>query len=166
MFKSFNPKKILHIIRHGKALQDYRQISDIDRPLVEKGILNNITMATRLKKKNAIPELIISSPAARALHTAHIFARVWGYPSARIRVNDDLYMQGEDAILDALYALSDDIRSVAVVAHNPDLTYLADYFVRGMTDSLPTSGVVSVYFDTDQWNLIHHAAAKSDQINL
>ncbi|MDR2040640.1 MAG: histidine phosphatase family protein [Bacteroidales bacterium] len=149
--------KILHIVRHGKALQDYREISDIDRPLVEKGILNNLIVAKRLKNRCSIPDLIISSPAARALHTALIFARILKYPSERVKINDSLYMQGEDAALDILYELPDDIKDVMLVAHNPDMSYLASMFTRPVIESLPTSGIVSVCFDTHQWNKIHSA---------
>ena len=154
--------KILHIVRHGKALQDYRSIADIDRPLVEKGILNNITAANRLKNKYSAPDVIISSPAARALHTAHIFARVWGYPSEKVSVNDALYMLGEDAALDILYELPDNISSVMIVAHNPDMTFLAEIFTK--TNSLPTSGIVSVRFDTAHWWAICGAVVSAETI--
>ncbi len=148
--------KTLHIVRHGKALQDYQSISDIDRPLVEKGICNNIAIATRIKEKFDTPELIISSPAARTLHTAHIFARVLNYPSGKVQVDDALYMNGEDAALDILYGLPDHIHSVMLVGHNPDFSYLANMFIRPITRSLPTSGVASIFFDATEWKDILH----------
>jgi phosphohistidine phosphatase len=146
-----NNTRILHIVRHGKALQDYRAIEDIDRPLTEKGVTNTVMMANRLNKKYTVPCLIVSSPAARALHTAHIFARVFRYPSDRVQVNDALYMGGENAALDILYALPCSISEVMIVAHNPDMTLLADIFIRPMTLPLPVSGVASVRFAAGEW---------------
>ncbi len=157
MSSSTRTYKILHIVRHGKALQDYQSIDDIDRPLIEKGILYSITAANQLRKKYSVPDLIISSPAARALHTAHIFARILGYPSEKVSVNDALYLHGEDAALDILYALPDQITDVMIVAHNPDMTYLSDMFIRPRINILPTSSVVSVRFDTDRWSALHDA---------
>ena len=155
--------KILHIVRHGKALQDYNSISDIDRPLVEKGIVKSIMMAKRVKDTYPIPDLIISSPAARALHTAHIFARIFGYSSANVLVEDALYMNGEDIILNFLEGLSDEIGSVALVAHNPDLSYLSGLFLPSVT-CLPTSGVVSLRLETEHWSTIRNAVASGNQM--
>ena len=142
--------KTLHIVRHGKALQDYLRIDDIDRPLIEKGIHNNIAVATRLVDKYAIPDIIISSPAARALHTAHIFARVMGFPPEKVTAYEKLYFKGEEA-LEILCEISDEIESAMIVGHNPDVTYLAGSFTRSLTDSLPTSGVATIRFETEQW---------------
>ncbi|MDR1864863.1 MAG: histidine phosphatase family protein [Bacteroidales bacterium] len=150
-------EKILLIVRHGKALQDYRQIADIDRPLTERGILNNFSVARRLQMQESAPCLIVSSPAARALHTAHIFARVLGYPACRVQVDEDLYMHGYDAALSVLSALPQDVRSVMLVAHNPDMSCLANTFIPQASLSLPTSCVVSVRLDIPQWELLDQA---------
>lgn len=148
-------QKFIHIVRHGKALQEYKVIADIDRPLVEAGIYNSIVMANRFKTNYVLPELIISSPAARALHTAHIFARILKYPSKDVQVADALYMHGKNAALDILYGLSNNIHSVMLVAHNPDFTDLANEFIRPMIDSIPTSGIVTVCCETGKWEQIH-----------
>jgi phosphohistidine phosphatase len=155
------PKKVktLHIVRHGKALQDYRAIGDIDRPLTEKGIRNSIAMAARLAGKYAVPDLIVSSPAARALHTAHIFARTWDYPPERVKVDGALYLDGEKTALEILLGLSGEISSVMIAGHNPDVSYLANMFIRPLINSLPTSGVATIRFDTPEWSGIYGTVA-------
>ena len=158
------PTKILHIVRHGKALQDYRFIHDYDRPLIEKGIVNNEAVAKRLHAQYATPDLIISSHAARALQTAHIFARVMGYPHDRIQVNEKLYLEGEETIRDLIECLPNEVESVMIVGHNPDLTYLAHIFARQMIDSIPTSGAVTICFETDKWNEIGEAKTNTGWI--
>ena len=40
-----------------------------------------------------------------------------------------------------------------VVGHNPGLTDFANFLVPGLTNNLPTSGVVSVQFKGDDWSL-------------
>ncbi|MCK5170441.1 MAG: histidine phosphatase family protein, partial [Bacteroidales bacterium] len=74
-----NSFKYLYIVRHGKSIQDYGNISDIDRPLKERGINDGYKMAERLLVQNKIPEKIISSSAVRALHSATIFARTLNF---------------------------------------------------------------------------------------
>jgi len=146
--------KTVHIVRHGKALQDYRYISDYDRPLIEKGIMNNEEAAQRLYANYPTPDLIISSHAARALHTAHIFARVMAYPHNRVQVNENLYMGGENEAHNILKNLPDDIESVMIVGHNPDVTCLAYKYAKKNIGPVPTSGVVTIRFETDKWKEI------------
>ena len=152
--------KILHIVRHGKALQDYQYIQDVDRPLIEKGILNNINVATQLRTQYPAPGLIISSHAARALHTAHIFAGVMGYPHAQVQVNENLYSDGESETYRILKQLPDELDSVMIVGHNPDLTSVA-YRLGECRRSLPTSGVVTIRFETELWKGVGKAKVKS-----
>ena len=151
--------KTLHIVRHGKALQDYRSIRDYDRPLIEKGIVNNIAIARQLHAKYTTPGLIISSFAARALHTAHIFAQEMSYPHVLVQVNENLYLDGEREIESILESLPDEIESVMIVGHNPDVTYVANtYSLQGIS-SIPTSGVVTIRFDVGCWSEIDKTKA-------
>ena len=147
-------KKILHIVRHGKALQEYYDIGDYDRPLIEKGIVKSEAAANQLLEKHDAPDLIISSHAARALHTAHIFARVMNYPHAKVQVNENLYLEGEDVMLGILKNLPDEVESVMMVGHNPDMTYLASICAKKHVAALPTSGVATIVFGTDKWSKI------------
>ena len=142
--------KTLHIVRHGKALQDFENIHDDDRPLIVKGILNNIAVAKKFVAKYPIPDLIISSYAARALQTAHIFARIMHYPHEKVQANEELYLHGEKEIYNILEHLSDEIESVMIVGHNPDLTYVANRFSARISE-ISTSGVVTIRFATNHW---------------
>jgi phosphohistidine phosphatase len=149
--------KTLHIVRHGKALQDYLYIADYDRPLIEKGILNNVEKAKQLLENYSVPDLIVSSYAARALHTAHIFAQVMGYPHERVRVNERLYSDGETEMHKILKNLPDEIASVMIVGHNPDVTFVANTYTGRSIDSITTSGIVSIRFNTNRWHEIDKA---------
>ncbi|MDR1171474.1 MAG: histidine phosphatase family protein [Bacteroidales bacterium] len=154
------PVRILHVVRHGKALPDDRSIRDDDRPLLEKGIVNSVAAARRLHAQYAAPGLIISSHAARALHTAHIFARVMGYPHGRVQVNEKLYADGENEAYRILESLPDDLESVMIVGHNPDVTYVAGTCAGQNISSIPASGIVTVRFEADRWREIEKAKTK------
>ena len=153
------PGKTLHIVRHGKALQDAYHIDDYDRPLTEKGVLNSILVAKRFISQYAVPDMITTSHAARAMHTAHIFAREMNYPHDCLYVDEDLYFKGTDVIYSALEDLPENINSVMIVGHNPDLTYLANKF-GAQINEISTSGVVTVCFDTDDWSKIDSASTR------
>ena len=64
--------KTLYLIRHAKSSWDDSTLTDFERPLNERGINDAPKMGKLLKEKNIIPELLISSPANRAISTAKI----------------------------------------------------------------------------------------------
>ena len=47
-----------------------------------------------------------------------------------------------------------------IIAHNPTLTDFVNEFVNPLIDNLPTTGAVSVSFDTDSWADIVNAKFK------
>ena len=151
--------KTLHIVRHGKALRD-PEIQDDDRPLTVKGILNNISVAKKLLEQYPAPELIISSYATRALHTAHIIARETGYPHEKVQANEELYLYGNKESASILENMPDDINSLMIVGHNPDMTYVANWYAARI-DEIPTSSVVTVTFEVNKWSEIDKSNAKS-----
>jgi phosphohistidine phosphatase len=147
--------KKLFIVRHGKSSWDY-DVEDIDRVLKERGINDAHTMSERLLKAKENPQLIISSHANRALHTALIFARTLSYPFDKIMINNIIYDGGYDDILEMIKELDDDIPSAMVFGHNPMSTDLANVFLKEKLDKLPTVGIASIDFKTDRWKKISH----------
>ena len=144
-------RKTLHIVRHAKSNWDYDNISDIDRPLKLKGIKNAYEMARRIKIRNALPELMITSPANRAIHTAIIFARVFELPLSKIIIEENLYATEEDSVMDIIKKTDNSVKSLMIFGHNPELTYFANIFVKNTIDNISTAGIVSLVFDIENW---------------
>ena len=67
--------KKLYIIRHAKSSWSDMSLDDFDRPLNKRGKANAPVMGTRFKNKGVKPDIIISSPAKRAISTAKIIAK-------------------------------------------------------------------------------------------
>ena len=146
--------KHLYIVRHGKSDRDFVDVPDYDRPLKERGIVDSYKMASVLVQKKVSPQLFISSPAIRALHTATIFARIFKYPLKKIIVNETLYMSSENKYLEIIKDTDDSIDSLMIFGHNPSFTDLANYFLHNKIEEIPTSGVVGVKFENDSWKNI------------
>lgn len=146
--------KILYIVRHAKSLWDDDDIDDIDRPIKAKGIRKAYETAGELKKNRQIPEIIISSPAIRALHTALIFARVLEIPTGKIEINDMLYSASANLIINLVRNLNDKHHSAMIFGHNPEFTEIANYFIKPPVDNIPTSGVVELRFIAAEWKTI------------
>lgn len=110
-------------------------------------------MGQRIAGHGIRPSQIIASPAVRAWSTARIIAREISYPVEFLQKEDHLYLASLTALLDTIVAQDDGFNDLMVVGHNPGLTELANYLVPGITNNLPTAGVVSVQLDTDTWSL-------------
>ncbi|NBC81914.1 MAG: histidine phosphatase family protein [Bacteroidetes bacterium] len=146
--------KILHIVRHGKSTWDYEEVVDIDRPLKERGINDAHKMAERLKQAYAKPQWIITSPASRALHTAAIFARELEISFDNIRIKPIIYNAGEEDIFKLIYDTDNAINHMILFGHNPTFTVFANLFYPEYIHNMPTSGIVSLTFETDKWKTI------------
>lgn len=151
--------KTLYIVRHAKSSWDHPGLGDDERPLLQKGVKRTLKIARFLKEKNVLPDLLIASFAVRAHETARIIANFIGYPEDKILVTTKLYHASADGIYDELFSLSDASKSVMLFGHNPTFTSFANHFLDDKIAWLPTSGVVSITFETDKWtdiSLAHH----------
>ncbi|MGE0090787.1 MAG: histidine phosphatase family protein [Bacteroidales bacterium] len=146
--------KHLYIVRHGKSDRDFIDVPDFDRPLKERGIIDSYKMASVLLQKKITPQLFITSPAIRALHTATIFARTFKFPLINMNINEDLYMSSESKYLEIIKDTDNSIDSMMIFGHNPSFTDLANYFLHDKIEELPTSGVVGIKFENDSWKNI------------
>lgn len=146
--------KQLIIVRHGKSSWKYESIADIDRHLKEKGIHDVYAMASRLKEAEIYPDLIMSSEAPRALHTALIFARTLDYPTSKIKLKEIFYHGSDHDVLEAIRKVPDDADSIMIFGHNPTFTDLANHFLQEELDKLPTSGMAGIEFNSESWENI------------
>jgi phosphohistidine phosphatase len=146
--------KTLVIVRHGKSTWDYAGITDFDRPLKETGINNTITLSAKLKEKNILPDLILSSPANRALHTAMIISRELKYTYSNIDIVPNLYNNSEEEVNDFIKETADSVNSLFIFGHNPTFTFLSNLYLSNKIDNLPTSGAVILTFNSLTWNEI------------
>jgi phosphohistidine phosphatase len=146
--------KRLYIVRHGKSTWDLEGIKDIDRPLKERGINDAHKMADFLDQNLDKPELIISSNAIRALHSAVIFHRVLGLPASTLTIDPDLYHADTGEILDVIYPVDDTIDRLMIFGHNPGFTDFVNYLSNLNLMNLPTTGLVTLDFEIDSWTEI------------
>ena len=146
--------KKLIIVRHGKSSWGYENVVDIDRPLKNRGIRNSYEMAARVLDANHVPDIIISSPAIRALHTAIIFLRVLKVPLDKLYVDELFYHAREQELLEKIKSTGKEIDTLMIFGHNPAFTSLANKFAKVEIDNIPTTGVVILNFEIDSWGEI------------
>jgi len=145
--------KTLTLLRHAKSSWDTPGLADKERPLNERGFRDAPAMAMRLQEAAIRPSLILSSPAVRAWETAKVVAQQISYPLEFLQREADLYLASRRTLMEVISRQDNGFNSMLVVAHNPGLTDLANYLVAGLTDNLPTSGIVSINLASDEWDL-------------
>ena len=144
--------KELVLVRHAKSDWTKETIHDIDRPLGERGYEDAYLLSKWFKDEMGLPDLIISSPATRALNTAFIFARTFGFKEKDVLIDDTLYESFVKSYLKSISQTSNKINRVMVFGHNPMLTELANELNKDILfDNVPTCGIVKIGFEFNDW---------------
>lgn len=143
----------LTLVRHAKADTSLPGQQDWDRVLDRRGQQDAPEMARRLRSRKLKPDLILSSPAVRALSTASIMARELKVPADRIAQDERLYLADPKRILEVVHELGGAAKHVMVLAHNPGITDCANKLSSGdQIDTLPTCGTFTACFAVDDWS--------------
>lgn len=150
----FFAMKNLFLLRHAKSSWANPGQDDFDRPLNDRGKKNIPLMGAVLKNLFIIPDLIISSPAVRAISTSKKMATEIGYDTQHIIIDLRIYEANVKDLLEVVNGISNDYNDVFLVGHNPGFTRFANYLCDAGIDNIPTCGIVQINFELDNWNMI------------
>jgi phosphohistidine phosphatase len=143
--------KRLILFRHAKSSWKHDHLRDFERPLNSRGKRDAPMMGKRLAEMHLKPDLIVASPAKRALKTATLVAGQLDYDSAAIVKEPDIYDAGPDDLYSVTAELKNKFTSVMLIGHNPGLTDFANGLCGAVIDNIPTCGVVCIDFLCDSW---------------
>ncbi len=151
--------KRLILVRHGKSSWEY-SVSDKDRPLSERGINDALLVSNKFNGQGMGLDAVFSSPANRALHTSMIFLRQLYHPFDRFQVAAQLYDFSGDDVLQFVTELDNGLETVMVFGHNHAFTHIANSLGNTYIENVPTSGLVQLEFDTDNWATVTKGITK------
>jgi phosphohistidine phosphatase len=151
--------KNLILIRHAKSSWE-APLKDIDRPLEQKGIKDAHLVAANCIKYIPSVFVMCSSTAKRASETALIFAQTILYPVESIIFKDELYTFDENQLEKVIKSCSNVFENVILFGHNAAITNFVNKFGDIFIDNVPTSGFVSLEFETDNWEKISKGKTK------
>lgn len=153
----------LLLLRHGKSDWD-TDTSDFERPLKKRGKKGALCAGRWLSNHELVPDLVISSPAARAIRTARVACKVMGLKRSRILTDDHVYLASTEELIDVLRDCPEKAR-IMLVGHNPGLEELLLYLVGGdlvVPDDgklLPTASI-AVLKMPDSWRKLGKGCAR------
>lgn len=152
--------KTLYLMRHAKSSWSFDDLSDQQRPLNDRGRDDAPLMGQALAKRNTKLDLLVSSPAVRALSTAALVAHELEYPAEKIEVAETIYEATVPDLLAVVRQLPDAADSVLLVGHNNTLTDFANLLSPSEIPEMPTAAIVCLKFSTDQWTQADRANAE------
>ncbi len=139
------------LVRHAKSSHDDPGLTDFERPLNERGRRDAPQMAQRLQRAGLKPGLLVTSPALRAITTAHAFADVLSMAHEKISVQPKLYEAGPADILRVLQGLDDRVTQIWLFGHNPGISEAAHRLAECTFDDLPTCACACIELKVKLW---------------
>jgi phosphohistidine phosphatase len=158
--------KRLTLVRHSKSDWSLPGQQDWDRALNKRGQRDAPEMARRLRARKLKPDLILSSPAVRALATAAIMARELKVAAGIVRQDERLYLAGPADMLTVIRQLGGNARHLMVFGHNPGITDFANRLSAGeRIDNMPTSAVFTATFAIQDWSDLDWGSGQGAQFD-
>jgi len=141
--------KTLLVLRHAKSSWNDPALDDHERPLNKRGRRDAPRMGELVREYGLIPDVIISSNAARARLTAEAVAEAARY-AGEILLDPRLYLACPADILSLLTAVRENAGTVMIIGHNPGLEELVEQ-LTGERQDLPTAALAQIGLPIDQW---------------
>ncbi len=158
----------LLLLRHGKS--DWNTgVDDFHRPLKDRGKRGAQRIGVWLAQQNTVPDLIVASPAERALVTAQKTCKAMGNADEGIQRDKRIYAADIDELLAVLGDCPPDAGRVMLVGHNPGLeellVWLASETVPEPDDGkrLPTATLARLQMPAD-WRVLVAGCARLESI--
>ncbi|MHC5354553.1 SixA phosphatase family protein [Myroides sp. LJL115] len=147
--------KKLVLIRHAKSSWDTIMI-DKERPLSKRGIMDAHKVSTILNDQLPDKYIIWSSIAKRATETAVIFGQNMDLNLDCIILKPEIYTFESKVLEKAIKSCPNSHDTLILFGHNNAITKFVNKFGNLFYNNIPTSGVVIINFDTDNWEDIEN----------
>ncbi len=145
--------KVLLLMRHAKSSWADSTLADFERPLNGRGKQDAPRMGELLRKRELLPDLIITSEARRARDTTTRVVEASGY-EGEVRSTRELYEAEPEDFLEVLHAVPDSCARVMLVAHNPGLEMLLE-LLTGIPEALSTGALAAIQLPVTSWKELH-----------
>ena len=152
-----NRIKRLTVVRHGKATDAGDADDDHARELVKKGAKDLRRLTRVLQRLDSPVDLLVTSPALRAVQSAEVLADCIGYDD-RLLVEDEIYGATPATLLHVVSNLPESAEHVLVVGHNPGLEGLISGLCAGsslrLNMHLSTGGLAHMGLEIYWWQQV------------
>ncbi|KIX22914.1 phosphohistidine phosphatase [Flavobacterium sp. 316] len=142
--------KNLILIRHSKSSWE-TPLKDIDRPLSKRGVNDAHLISSQINAILPKSFIVWCSIARRAKESAIIYSENLNFPFDNIMIKEELYTFDEYRLEEIIKKCENRYDSLILFGHNEAITNFVNKFGNLLIDNVPTSGVVSLQFNIDEW---------------
>jgi phosphohistidine phosphatase len=149
----------LLLLRHTKSSWDAAGVPDRERTLTPRGRRDANAMRRAMRDLGLAPDVILVSAAKRTMETLDAL-EPWD-ETPLIEPMDELYLASKSGLLTALRDVTETVRTVLLIGHNPGLHDLAialtdpraspEKLVIGVRENYPT-GALTEFSITGPWS--------------
>lgn len=139
--------KKLYLVRHAEAANT--TASDFQRPLTAEGERVARHLGKWIDRQEFKVDQIISSTALRAKTTAELINESLG--KGNVKHDEELYEASVRTFLRCVNSNTDENDNILMVAHNPSITYLAEYLTGAPVVNMEPGGIAIVTFSGFAW---------------
>lgn len=143
----------LILIRHAKSSWE-TTLNDVARPLSVRGINDAHLVSEALKSFLPKSFIVWTSVATRAFNTAVIFCQNMNVSLDSIIVKKDLYTFDLERLEKTVRKCENSHQSLILFGHNDAITNFVNKFGDRTIESVPTSSVIIMGFDEEDWRNI------------
>lgn len=158
-----NRLRELMLLRHAKSDWKDSDLTDIERPISNRGKKNAAKIGKWLDANNLMPDLILCSPATRAQQT---LKRICNECASSAVVVEDLYLAEVPKLLEILANAPQEPERIMIIGHNPGLEELLNLLHNQDSPDhvqlFPTCGLAHLILPED-WSELTQGIAKLQQ---
>jgi phosphohistidine phosphatase len=143
--------KTLYLMRHADASWPQSGQRDFDRPLSSLGKIHAQEMSGRLGERGIRADVILSSPAQRAIETLVLIRENIETPGSKVEFEESIYEADVSDLLKIIHALEDRYSSALIIGHNPALTWLINKITPVNIANAPAGTLASIHIATPRW---------------
>lgn len=154
--------KRLYVLRHAKSSWDDASLADFDRPLNSRGLASAPLMGRTMAERGYLPDVVISSPAARAATTAKLAAEAAAIKDP-ILFEGRIYEASPQTLVRVISEIDQNASSAMIVGHNPGIEGLVS-FLTGELAAMPTAALAVIDLEINEWNAASQQSGKLVEI--
>ena len=146
--------RFLYLMRHAQSADKHLNQADKERELTPTGLHDAILVGAYLYRQKINFDVVVSSTAIRAKHTAELVIDAAKLMPDKIQLEEELFTASVRTFLALVNELDDSLTHVMCVGHNPVISYLAEYLTKAEIGDMPPAGLAIIQFNVQHWKEI------------
>jgi len=143
--------RYLYLLRHAESKEKQVGQNDEERVLTPRGMREALLMGSYLYKEKTSLDAIISSIAERAKATAGLVVDGLKLDNKNILYSEELYEASTRTFFQFITSLDDSHHRVLCIAHNPVISYVAEYLTKEEIGEMAPGGLAVIRFNINSW---------------